>query len=176
MSTHFKEIIYFFFLDFFYFFVSTKNNTLTCNFLRHSIDINTEYTVTHVLQSKRINILNIYWILFDCNHRVGRVLSFSPVVGIGTPATLFGSGGRGSLAGERGVERVPLPTRGHTLWYSLYLCTLILQYSKSVGQSTDWCHLLFADWWANNSKEFGSRSNNQVCNNPLHRVQRSSVI
>ncbi len=29
-----------------------------------------------------------------------------------------GSGGRGTLAGERGVERVPIPTRGHPLWYS----------------------------------------------------------
>ena len=59
-------------------------------------------------------------------HRVGRVLSFSPVVGIGTPPTPhpFGSGGRDTFAGERGDGRVPIPTRGHTLWYSLYLCTL----------------------------------------------------
>ncbi len=35
-----------------------------------------------------------------------------------------GSGGRGTLAGERGVWRVPIPTRGHTLWYSLYVRTL----------------------------------------------------
>jgi hypothetical protein len=58
-------------------------------------------------------------------HRVGRVLSFSPVVGIGTPPTphsqasapppLFGSGGRATLAGERGGGRIPIPTRGHTL-------------------------------------------------------------
>jgi hypothetical protein len=27
-----------------------------------------------------------------------------------------GSGGTGTLAGERGVGRVPIPTRGHTLW------------------------------------------------------------
>ncbi len=33
-----------------------------------------------------------------------------------------GSGGRGTL--ERGVGRVPIPTRGHTLWYSLYIRTL----------------------------------------------------
>jgi hypothetical protein len=50
-------------------------------------------------------------------HRVGRVLSFSPVVGIGPPP--FGSGGRGTLAGEREGGRVPIPTRGHTLWYSI---------------------------------------------------------
>jgi len=46
-------------------------------------------------------------------HRVGRVLSFSPVVGIGTPPTPhpqasvpipLGSGGRGTLAGESGWE------------------------------------------------------------------------
>jgi hypothetical protein len=59
-------------------------------------------------------------------HRVGRVLAFSPVVGIGTPPTPlpqasvpfpFDSGGRGTLAGERKGRRVPIPTRGHTLWY-----------------------------------------------------------
>ena len=61
------------------------------------------------------------------------MLSFSPVVGIRTPPTprpqasvapSFGSGGRGTLAGEKGGERVPIPTRGHTLWYSFYVCTL----------------------------------------------------
>ncbi len=30
-------------------------------------------------------------------------------------------GARGTLAGERGGGRVPIPTRGHTLWYSLYI-------------------------------------------------------
>jgi hypothetical protein len=40
-----------------------------------------------------------------------------------------GSGGRGTFAGERGVETWkspnPIPTRGHTLWYSLYcICVL----------------------------------------------------
>ncbi len=37
-----------------------------------------------------------------------------------------GSGGRGTHIGERGVGRVPIPipTRGHTLWYSLYTRTL----------------------------------------------------
>ncbi len=32
-----------------------------------------------------------------------------------------GSGGRGTIAGERGLGRVPIPTRGHTLWYSLFI-------------------------------------------------------
>ncbi len=36
----------------------------------------------------------------------------------------FGSGGRVALAGERGGGRVPIPTRGHTLRYSVYICTL----------------------------------------------------
>ncbi len=31
----------------------------------------------------------------------------------------FGTGGRGTLAGEKGGGRVPIPTRGHTLWYSV---------------------------------------------------------
>jgi hypothetical protein len=34
------------------------------------------------------------------------------------------SGGSGTLAGERGVGRVPIPTRGQTLWYSLHIRTL----------------------------------------------------
>ncbi len=37
-----------------------------------------------------------------------------------------GSGGRGTLAGERGVGRVPIPTRRHTLWYSLYIHIYVL--------------------------------------------------
>ncbi len=65
-------------------------------------------------------------------HRVGRVLSFfsnrrnwdspnpSPA---GECAPSFGSVGRGTLAGERGGGRVPIPTRGHTLWYSI-MCVL----------------------------------------------------
>ncbi len=65
-------------------------------------------------------------------NRVGRVLSFSKVVGVGTPPTphpqvsgappLTGYMGRGTLAGERGGGRVPIPTRGHTLWYSFVHC------------------------------------------------------
>jgi hypothetical protein len=33
-------------------------------------------------------------------------------------------GVRGTLAGERGVGRVPILTRGHTLRYSVHICTL----------------------------------------------------
>ncbi len=66
-------------------------------------------------------------------HRVGSLLSlFSsrrnwdlptphPQMSVPPP---FGSGGRGTLAGDRGAGRVPVPTRGHTLWYSIYICTL----------------------------------------------------
>jgi hypothetical protein len=34
------------------------------------------------------------------------------------------SAGRGTFAGERGVGRVPIPTRGHTLWYSVHIYVL----------------------------------------------------
>ncbi len=65
-------------------------------------------------------------------HRVGRVISFfssrrhwdspnpSPA-GECAPPRFWGGG---TLASERGVGRVPIPTRGHTLWYSLYIRTL----------------------------------------------------
>jgi hypothetical protein len=33
-------------------------------------------------------------------------------------------GGRGTLTGERGGWRVPITTRGHTLWYSVNTCTV----------------------------------------------------
>jgi hypothetical protein len=33
----------------------------------------------------------------------------------------FGTGGRGTLAGERGGGRVPISTSGHTLWYSVHI-------------------------------------------------------
>ncbi len=68
-------------------------------------------------------------------HIVGRVLSFSPVVGIGTPSTphpqasvppLLGSGGRGTLAGERGGFGESHFRRGGihcgTLFYIYALC------------------------------------------------------
>jgi hypothetical protein len=64
------------------------------------------------------------------------MLSFSQVVGIGTPTTphphesvpppLFGSGGRGTLAGERGVGRVPISDeRTYTvvLFINMYFVT-----------------------------------------------------
>jgi hypothetical protein len=64
--------------------------------------------------------------------RVGRMLSFfssrrnwdspnpSPTGECAPPRY----GGRGTLAGERGVGGVLIPTRGHTLRYSLYIRTL----------------------------------------------------
>ncbi len=68
-------------------------------------------------------------------HRVGRVPSLflqSSELGLPQPLTHagerapppFGSGMRGTLAGERGGGRVPIPRRGHGLWYSLYIRTL----------------------------------------------------
>jgi hypothetical protein len=52
----------------------------------------------------------------------------SPAGDCAPPPPPFGFGGRGTLAGERGVGRVPIPRRGDTLWHSLYICT--------------WCHKL----------------------------------
>jgi hypothetical protein len=69
---------------------------------------------------------------------IDRVLSFSPIVGIGTPppphllASVFplplvrgGGGGGATLAwGRGGLRGGPIPARGQTLLYSRYLCTL----------------------------------------------------
>ncbi len=71
---------------------------------------------------------------YTIKHRVVRMLGYFPVVGIGTPPTphpqgsvpppLLGFGGRGTLAGERGGGRVSIPARGHTLWFSVFICNL----------------------------------------------------
>jgi hypothetical protein len=70
------------------------------------------------------------------SQRVGRVLSFfssrrnwdspnpSPAGECAPPPVLGGGAPRGTLACEKGVGRVPVPTRGHTLSYSLYIRTL----------------------------------------------------
>jgi hypothetical protein len=50
------------------------------------------------------------------------------------PPPPFGSGGRGTLAGERGGGRVPIPMRGHTLSYSLHLCTFWYGARKASGR------------------------------------------
>ncbi len=68
-------------------------------------------------------------------HRVGRVISFfssrrnrdsrnpSPTGECASPPPP-GSGGGAHSLGERGVGRVPIPTRGQTLWYSFFIRTL----------------------------------------------------
>jgi hypothetical protein len=78
-------------------------------------------------------VLPVISLLLTNTHRVGRVLSIfssrrnwdspnpSPA---GKRPPHFGSGGRGTLAGEKGGGRVPIPTRGHTLWYSIYIYVL----------------------------------------------------
>jgi hypothetical protein len=45
----------------------------------------------------------------------------------GECAPPFGSGRRGTLAGERGGGRVPIPTSEHTLWYSAKMRSLLIE-------------------------------------------------
>ncbi len=75
------------------------------------------------------------------SHRVGRELSFfssrrnwespnpSPAGECAVPPSP-GSGGRGTFAGDRGGGRVPIPTRGHTLWYSLLRALWYERYTR----------------------------------------------
>jgi hypothetical protein len=50
-----------------------------------------------------------------------------------------GGGGRGgTLACGRGIGRVPIPTRGHKLRYSMFVCTLC-------NQIVSPCHILAID-------------------------------
>ncbi len=47
----------------------------------------------------------------------------------------FGSGGRGTLAGEKEGGRVPIPTRGHTLRYIYFV----------VGKNGEWYKSLISN-------------------------------
>ncbi len=72
------------------------------------------------------------------NRREGKVLTSKPFLKsskLGLPQPLTAGEcdcactpppvlGGGALNGERGVGRVSIPTRGHTLWYSLYIYVL----------------------------------------------------
>jgi hypothetical protein len=88
-----------------------------------------------VAKSLHIILRGIRGAAIDCiNHRVGRVQSFfssrrnwdspnpSPLTRrrVCPPSWFPGEG----HAGERGGGRVPIPTRGPTLWYSLYIYVL----------------------------------------------------
>jgi hypothetical protein len=89
-------------------------------------------------------------------NRVGRVLSFSssrwnwdspnpwPAGECVLPP--FGSGGNVTLAGEGGGGRVQIPTRGHTQWYSLFICTL----------------------WSGSSRNNANRGKSRVKSPPIH--------
>jgi hypothetical protein len=47
------------------------------------------------------------------------------------------SGRKGILAGERGVGRVPIPTKGHTVWYSLYIRTFSISLTNTLYWSKE---------------------------------------
>jgi hypothetical protein len=117
------------------------------------------------VQVGNYNILGIMNNSVRSHHRVGRVLSFSPVVGIGIPPTthpqasvpphpLVPREGQTRWR-ERGWEsgRVPVPTRGHTLWHSLYICTfgksmfIFCTTSPKIGCSCSRLPACFP-WWA----------------------------
>ncbi len=53
------------------------------------------------------------------------------------PTPAFGSEGRGTLAGERGGGRVSIPTRRHTLWYSIYMYFVEQPLTGDRGQDKD---------------------------------------
>ncbi len=72
-----------------------------------------------------------------------------PLTSVFPPPPLVPRGGTHSL-GERGWGGVPIRTRGQTLWYSRYICTLWAEMScfKSCLSETTWslvymCFLLY---------------------------------
>ncbi len=100
-----------------------------------------------------VGVEDLSVILIAVAHRVNRVLSFSPVVGLGTPTPspasecvpplLWFRGGGGThytLAYGRGGGG-PIPTRGQTLMYfflGIYvLCAVVPRRVRSVGKASE---------------------------------------
>ncbi len=81
----------------------------------------------------------VYTVLYCTQSRQSAKISLqSSELGLPHPLTRrrmcpppFGTGGRGILAGERGGGRVLISTRRHTLWYSIYMCTLWYTYLQT---------------------------------------------
>ncbi len=70
-----------------------------------------------------------------------------------------GSGGytSGTLAGERGVGRVSIPTRGHTLWYYLYIRIFLWSAPFLKVETIVECrHCLNSNLWSINQPEIES--------------------
>jgi hypothetical protein len=59
-----------------------------------------------------------------------------------------GSGERGTLAGERGVGRVPIPKKGHTLWNFLYTSFVLKGIDRPFqgGVKSSLIRSLFINW------------------------------
>jgi hypothetical protein len=83
----------------------------------------------------------LFWYVTPLFHRVGRVLSlfssrrkwdYPNLSPAGEWAHFFGSGWRGTLAGERGDGRGPIPTRGHCGTVLYVLCALVRQPERSI--------------------------------------------
>ncbi len=75
--------------------------------------------------------------LFAAQSRQSAKLFLQSQASVPPPPPPPGSGGRDTLAGERGGGRVPIPTRGHSLWYSLLyvLCGLqVAEYAAKLEQ------------------------------------------
>ncbi len=80
-------------------------------------------------------VLSLFSSRLKSNHREDRVLSLfssrpkwdspnpSPAGECAPPPPPLWFQGGGTIAGRRGGGGVPIPKRGHALWYSIYLCT-----------------------------------------------------
>ncbi len=118
----------------------TLANVLIWKYMYVSMSTNIPYQIS----------MTIFYILFDpVAHKVHiytEYHSICPLVGIGTPPPLAPGecppplwfGGRGTLGGEWGGGRVPISTRGHILWYSVYICTLWSTGSNRISKYSHW--------------------------------------
>ncbi len=129
----------------------TMSLQIRCNYLLHSwfawraLESSTQQRSENIFKSVSTRCKKITGFLTSglgglggCGHRIDRVHSFfssrpnwdSPApshVGEYTPLPLVPGGH--ALEGERGWGGVPIRTRGPTLWYSRYICTLWVRVS-----------------------------------------------
>ncbi len=81
------------------------------------------YTVLYCTQSRQSAKISLQ------SSELGLPHPITPQASVAPPPLV--RGGRGILAGERGGGRVLISTRGHTLWYSIYMCTLWYTYLQT---------------------------------------------